>query len=110
MINLTKAAIPHIKRILGSHKAIFFGVKGGGCNGFEYVLKPTNEVNGENMDDLVSIEKIPFVMCGKSTFLYIGTTIDWKEDYMGNRFDFTNPASTGTCGCGSTFSVDINET
>jgi len=49
-------------------------------------------------------------MCGKSTFLYIGTTIDWKEDYMGNRFDFTNPASTGTCGCGSTFSVDINET
>ena len=44
-------------------------------------------------------------LCGYSQFLIIGTEIDWKEDYMGQRFDFTNPLANGTCGCGATFSV-----
>lgn len=104
MISITKAAQKPLKRVLGTHKAIFFGAKGGGCNGFQYDLKPTNHI--EKTDEVVSIDNIPFVLCGKSTFLFIGTTIDWKEDYMGSRFEFENPSSSGTCGCGATFSVD----
>jgi len=47
------------------------------------------------------------IVCGKSMFLVIGTEIDWKEDYMGSRFEFNNPNAKGMCGCGSTFSVDF---
>jgi len=44
-------------------------------------------------------------VCNKSLFYLIGTHIEWKEDIMGNRFNFVNPNSTGTCGCGETFSI-----
>ena len=44
MIKATAAAIPHLKRILGNYKAVFFGASGGGCNGFKYILQPTNTV------------------------------------------------------------------
>ena len=33
------------------------------------------------------------------------TNIDWKEDYMGNRFVFENPNASSKCGCGTTFSI-----
>ena len=44
MISITRMAKSQLKNILGSHKAIFFGAKGGGCNGFKYDLKPTNKI------------------------------------------------------------------
>ena len=50
---------------------------------------------------------VPLAVCGRSGFLVIGTEIDWKEDVMGQRFEFTNPSASGSCGCGKTFSVDV---
>tara|TARA_X000000950_G_scaffold248931_1_gene308409 strand:+ start:19455 stop:19769 length:315 start_codon:yes stop_codon:yes gene_type:complete len=103
MITITKNTIPIFKKMLENHKAIFFGAKSGGCSGFEYLIKPTNKI--EKIDEVVDISGIPFAICGHSQFLIIGTKIDWKEDYMGQRFDFNNPLANGTCGCGATFSV-----
>tara|TARA_Y100000817_G_C16824554_1_gene530560 strand:+ start:74 stop:388 length:315 start_codon:yes stop_codon:yes gene_type:complete len=103
MITITKNTIPIFKKMLKNHKAIFFGAKSGGCSGFEYLIKPTNKI--EKIDEVVDISGIPFAICGHSQFLIIGTEIDWKEDYMGQRFDFNNPLANGTCGCGATFSV-----
>ena len=105
MIRATLSCVPQLKRILGNHKAIFFGAKGGGCSGFEYILYPTNDISNET-NETISVENIPMIVCGKSMFLLIGTEIDWKEDHMGSRFEFKNPNAQGTCGCGATFSVD----
>lgn len=104
MISVTKSASVQLKRVLGSHAYMFFGAKGGGCNGFKYELKPVDHAS--DSDEVVCVDDIPFVLCGKSIFLYIGTTIDWKTDTMGQRFVFENPSSSGSCGCGATFSVD----
>ena len=106
MIKATAAAIPHLKRILGNYKAVFFGASGGGCNGFKYILQPTNTVDGTGCDELVSVGGVPIVVCGRSMFLIIGTEIDWTEDHMGSRFEFHNPVASGQCGCGATFSVN----
>ena len=60
MIKVTKQAAKNIRRIIQNHKGIFFGIKGGGCHGFEYILKPTNEINGENVTTLTAVEDIPW--------------------------------------------------
>ncbi len=105
MIKVTEKAAKNIRRIIQNHKGIFFGIKGGGCHGFEYILKPTNEINGENVTTLTAVEDIPFVICEKSILFTFGTTIDWQDDVMGSRFVFNNPNSDSTCGCGNTFSI-----
>jgi iron-sulfur cluster assembly accessory protein len=93
-----------LKRILGGNKYILFGAKGGGCNGFEYILSPV-DTRSDN-DELVIVSDIPILVCHKSMFLIMGTEIHWKEDMMGQCFEFTNPSASGTCGCGATFSVN----
>ena len=103
MITILKSAIPQLRNILNGNKYIFFGIKGGGCNGFKYILEPINEVNKN--DIIINDNKLPLVICNKSILHIIGTEIDWVEDYMGSRFVFNNPVAKGTCGCGSTFSV-----
>ena len=106
MIKASSKAVNQLKHILGKNKAIFFGVKSGGCNGFEYKLQPVSEgTNGDKFDELISVSGVPMIVCGRSMFMLLGTEIDWKEDHMGSRFVFTNPNASGTCGCGSTFSL-----
>jgi iron-sulfur cluster insertion protein len=40
------------------------------------------------------------------SFMYLmGTSIDYVEGLQGAGFKFNNPNSTGSCGCGSSFSV-----
>lgn len=101
MITVTKRAMPHLVRLLGSKKYVLFGAKGGGCNGFEYTLEASNTV--AKRDHPIDVG-LPLMVCGRSGFLIIGTEIDWKEDAMGQRFHFINPSASGSCGCGATFS------
>ena len=86
MISVTKSASVQLKRVLGSHAYMFFGAKGGGCNGFKYELKPVDHAS--DSDEVVCVDDIPFVLCGKSIFLYIGTTIDWKNGHHGTTICF----------------------
>ena len=68
-------------------------------------MKPVKEViHGDNMNELVSCNEIPLLICGKSIFLVMGTEIDYVEDFMGSRFVFENPNSNSSCGGGNTFS------
>jgi iron-sulfur cluster assembly accessory protein len=104
MITATAAALPHLRRVLGSYSALFFGAKGGGCAGFKYRLEPTSREPAA-LDERVDLDGVPVLVCGKSGWLVVGTEIDWTEDTMGARFTFTNPNSSGGCGCGATFSA-----
>jgi iron-sulfur cluster assembly accessory protein len=86
-----------------SGNALFY-VKGGGCSGLKYVLEPTNE-KPSKFDEIVPISDSKNLhVCGKSLIHLLGTHIDWKEDFMGQSFQFTNPNANVKCGCGSTFS------
>ena len=63
------------------------------------VLK--EDKNPEKIDEKYEInKKHNLYICGKSLMYVIGTTIDYKEDLMGSRFDFTNDKIMGKCGCG----------
>ena len=101
MITVTASALQQMRRILRNKKYIRFGAKSGGCNGFEYLMEATDSIS--DLDQLVDVG-VPVAVCGRSGFLVVGTTINWREDVMGQRFEFVNPTASGTCGCGATFS------
>ena len=106
IIKITKLAGTKLKKIAKNNKtdSLLFYVKGGGCNGFNYKFKPLNEPPNR-LDEIVYYDDIKVVVCGKSMLHLIGTTIDWKNDIMGESFHFENPNAGAKCGCGTSFSL-----
>ena len=105
-LNITKSAGTQLIRIANDTKCgnILFYVKGGGCNGFNYVLKPTNEAP-KKLDVIVPYENINIIIDDSSVLHLLGTTINWKKDIMGETFHFKNPNAASNCGCGTSFSL-----
>jgi len=78
-------------------------VVGGGCSGFTYKMGFDSKVNAD--DKVLEFDGVKVVVDGKSNLYLDGTEIDFQDGLMGRGFVFNNPNSSGTCGCGSSFSV-----
>jgi iron-sulfur cluster assembly accessory protein len=104
MISISKSAINRFSNILkmNNSKALLFGIKSGGCSGFEYYFEPTNDPP-EKLDEIYTQDNVTIHICGKSLFKIMGIHIDVKKDIMGEGFTFENPNATNSCGCGSSF-------
>ena len=106
IIDLTDAAVDRIKYLL-SKKAeatgVILGVRRRGCNGLSYTLNYTTEV--EKYRDKVTKKGIAVVVDPKDLLHVLGTRMDFVEDQLSSGFQFSNPNSRGTCGCGKSFSL-----
>ncbi|MEE9382306.1 MAG: iron-sulfur cluster insertion protein ErpA [Nannocystaceae bacterium] len=84
------------------HYGLRVKVIGGGCSGFQYDLFFDESVEGDNKFDCNGVQ----LVCDQMSFMYLmGTEIDYVEGLQGAGFKFNNPNTTGSCGCGSSFSV-----
>src|ERR1700683_4651622 len=92
------------------------GVQGGGCSGLSYNIRFDTQprerdrtfVFGaglETPNDPTRAHPIRLFVDPKS-FLYLaGMVLDFEETLMRQGFNFINPNSTKSCGCGSSFSA-----
>jgi iron-sulfur cluster assembly accessory protein len=78
-------------------------VRGGGCSGFEYALDFESETR-EN-DYVYEQHGLTLFVDAISARYLEGTTVDYVLGSSGAGFKFNNPRATGTCGCGSSFTV-----
>tara|TARA_B100000401_G_scaffold437657_1_gene383790 strand:- start:1988 stop:2242 length:255 start_codon:yes stop_codon:yes gene_type:complete len=83
---------------------ILIGIKGGGCNGYKYYIEPTSD-EPEKLDEVILVDDLKIIVCGKSLMHLLGTHVYWKHDVMGSRIEIENPNAKSTCGCGDTFSI-----
>ena len=106
MIQLTENARQEVKRLIGQQKPGSFlrvGVKGGGCSGLTYDIKFDDKMN--EFDRAYEIDGVR-VVCDSKSFIYLdGMAIDHSTELVGGGFKFINPNATGSCGCGTSFSV-----
>ncbi len=108
MIDLSPRAADEVRRILeekkmSSDSVLRLGVAGGGCSGFEYVLDFTDQV--DEGDAVFESQGIRVVVDQKSQTYLQGLHIDFNETLLNRGFKFSNPNASGTCGCGTSFSV-----
>lgn len=108
MIELTERAAKEVRQIvsekgLAPDTPLRLGVAGGGCSGFEYVLDFSEEV--KDGDTVLESNGIKVLVDQKSEAYLQGLRIDFNDDLLNRGFKFTNPNATGTCGCGTSFSV-----
>ena len=78
------------------------GVMGGGCSGLSYSIK--FDTHPRERDRVYEFDGVRVFVDPKS-FLYLhGMTLDYEETLMRQGFNFINPNSSRSCGCGSSFS------
>ena len=104
ILTITKSALQQLRFIHKNQKKpyIFFGIKSGGCSGFDYFLKAIDKSPGK-LNEIYIEQDVHISICNKSLMYLIGTKIDYTDDIMGSRFIFTNPNADSTCGCGVSF-------
>ncbi len=79
------------------------GVRAGGCSGYSYDLKFTDE--RRDNDTVIEHGGVRLLVDPKSETFLKGTELDWSGGLNGKGFVFNNPNASGTCGCGESFSV-----
>ncbi|WP_348263964.1 iron-sulfur cluster assembly accessory protein [Telmatobacter sp. DSM 110680] len=78
------------------------GVMGGGCSGLSYSIK--FDSHPRERDRIYEFDGVRVFVDPKS-FVYLhGMTLDYEETLMRQGFNFINPNSSRSCGCGSSFS------
>ena len=79
------------------------GITGGGCSGLSYNIK--FDTQPRERDRIYEFGNIRVFVDPKS-FIYLhGMVLDYEETLMRQGFNFINPNSTKSCGCGSSFSA-----
>lgn len=107
-VTLTPKAVDMVKKTreeesLEGTCGLRIAVRGGGCSGFEYALDFEQEARET---DLVYTQGDLTVFMDPLSARYLeGTEIDYVFGMAGAGFKFNNPNATGTCGCGSSFTV-----
>jgi iron-sulfur cluster assembly protein len=77
------------------------GVMGGGCSGLSYSIK--FDSHPRERDRIYEFDGVCVFVDPKS-FIYLhGMTLDYEETLVRQGFNFINPNSTRSCGCGSSF-------
>jgi iron-sulfur cluster assembly protein len=108
MITITEPAKVKIEELIKEQNldTTYFlrvGVKGGGCAGLSYVMDFENEIlEGDQEFEDKGIK----IVCNKKSLLYlVGTELQYSGGLNGKGFEWHNPQSSRTCGCGQSFSI-----
>jgi iron-sulfur cluster assembly protein len=108
-IQVTERAIKRIRIAMAkegvspTEGGLRLGVQGGGCSGLSYNIR--FDTQPRERDRIYQFDDVRVFVDPKS-FIYLhGMILDYEETLMRQGFNFINPHSTKSCGCGSSFSA-----
>jgi len=111
-IQLTEKALSRIRTAMVKESVspeqggLRVGILGGGCSGLSYSIRFDTQPRerdrvyrfGDEGDEVR-------IFVDPKSFIYLaGMILDYQETLMRQGFNFINPNSTKSCGCGSSFS------
>jgi len=109
MVSVTERAIQQIVGLMKKEGItpethnLRVGVVGGGCSGLSYQMKFDDKI--DSSDTVVDLESIKVIINKLSLLYLVGTELDYQDGLNGKGFEWNNPNSTRSCGCGESFSV-----
>jgi iron-sulfur cluster assembly protein len=110
MITLSEKALKHVielmmnQGITSDTHFLRVGVKGGGCSGLSYVMDFDDTT--EEYDEVIEVDGGLKVVIDRKSVLYLyGTELDYSDGLNGKGFQWINPNSSRTCGCGESFAL-----
>ena len=102
-ITLTRAAASKFLTILSDEKksgwGLRFGLKPGGCSGYEYILDYSAKPSAQ--DRVFTSHGVEIHVEQSLVPKLLGCEIDYVEGLQNSGFKVTNPNVKSSCGCGS---------
>ncbi len=112
IVGLTPKAIEKVFATMQSEGRSGHGLRlsvvKGGCSGYEYSIKFAEQPN--EGDIAYEIDKLRVFVDPGSVEKLEGTVLDYVDGMYGAGLKFTNPNAVHSCGCGSSFSTENDET
>jgi iron-sulfur cluster assembly protein len=108
-LQVTPSAVKRIRVILAKEGisleegGLRLGVNGGGCSGLSYSVG--FDTQSRERDNIFTFEDVRVFIDPKSYVYLRGMKLDYEETLMRQGFNFINPNSARSCGCGTSFSV-----
>ncbi|MFT4113263.1 HesB/IscA family protein [Silvibacterium sp.] len=108
-IQVTERAVARIRVAMAkegispAEGGLRLGITGGGCSGLSYNIRFDSQPR--ERDRVYTFGDVRVFVDPKS-FIYLhGMILDYEETLMRQGFNFINPNSSKSCGCGSSFSA-----
>jgi iron-sulfur cluster assembly protein len=110
-IQVTDKALARIRAAMAkegispSQGGLRLGVLGGGCSGLSYSVKFDTQARERDRVYNYGDEGDVRIFVDPKSFVYLhGMILDYEDTLMRRGFNFINPNSSKSCGCGSSFS------
>jgi len=121
-IRITLRALKRIRAAMAKENiepaagGLRLGITGGGCSGLSYNIRFDSQprerdrvfsFSQQHLDPEAPADSPAYrVFVDPKSFIYLhGMILDYEETLMRQGFNFINPNSTKSCGCGSSFSA-----
>jgi len=105
-ISVTEDALKNIRRLQTEYDAsgfgLRFGITGGGCSGYKYVLEL--EDSPDEDDRVFKFSDVAVFVKNEHMEKLQNSTIGWTETLMESGFEIDNPQAKRPCGCGESVS------
>jgi iron-sulfur cluster assembly protein len=108
-IQVTERALVRIRAAMAKENVspdqggLRLGVSGGGCSGLSYQIR--FDTKPRERDRVYEFDGVRIFVDPKSFIYLAGMVLDWEDSLMKQGFNFVNPNSSKSCGCGSSFSA-----
>ena len=105
-ITLTDKAAKHVKSFLARNNAnigLRLATKTTGCSGYQYIVEAAKQ--STEQDQVFESKGVKIFVDKLSLPMLVGTEMDYVREGLNEEFQFRNPNSQETCGCGESFSV-----
>jgi iron-sulfur cluster assembly protein len=110
-ITFSVAAMKHLLSYLShhtEHTGIRLSVKKTGCSGYSYVVDYVDAIKEQDIE-IPLVEDYKAYIDKASYPLLKGMHVDYVKQGLNSKFVFNNPNQTGQCGCGESFTTDLNK-
>jgi iron-sulfur cluster assembly protein len=109
-VDVTPRAVARIRSAMAkegispTEGGLRLGILGGGCSGLSYSIR--FDTHPRERDRIFTYDGDVRVFIDPKSFIYLnGMVLDYEETLMRQGFNFINPNSKKSCGCGSSFTA-----
>jgi iron-sulfur cluster assembly protein len=109
-VDVTPRAVARIRSAMAkegispTEGGLRLGILGGGCSGLSYSIR--FDTQPRERDRVFTYGGDVRVFIDPKSFIYLnGMVLDYEETLMRQGFNFINPNSKKSCGCGSSFTA-----